>query len=655
MGPGPRWVRAALLIFLVAAPGRLEATSASAPVQVPAVPDSTAAPADSLAQDSLAVPPGVVPPDSVAIPPDSLAIIPDSIAADSVIPFVPRNLAAPPYGTVPGWATGVWEWDQEGLGSTRALTLLELLEEIPGVVPLRGGDYGQPSSATAFGGGAGDIRVFLDGVELPPLDGGVVDLSRVGIAGLERVRVERAPGHLRVELHSLRFVDPRPLSYLEVGTGDFDTNLFRGLFAHPNALGGTVAVSLDRIDTGGPQGNEPGVSFGAHIRHALFPLDGLGIAWELRRMTSTRPPEIWQPEEVTRTELGARATYEVAPWMRLGLSFQRSSLAVDEDEDDEVSVEPLVNEDARNQFGGHLFLERGSWWLDGEYRELGGTGWPSSVQSMAVGVTREEIGGASLRFERQSWSEEAPVSLHARAWSRPFYGLSVFGEVEDSRRGIPFWVAPDVPDEGEEPPEPPEPAPPVSFTDRLGLRGGGEFRRGAFFVGAAGLSIEADSLHPVGLPTDRGGAVTAGARRTGFEASAGVPLSFLLDGLSIVGHLQLWAREGEWRYLPEQIYQSRLTFHDTFFPSQNLEVWVDLGVRGRDPMIVPVLPESGTPTLEQVPFQQSWFGRLQIRVASARVFVLWDNFTLRPENQDYPGRLLPQTRAMYGVRWTMWN
>jgi len=639
-------VRAALLlVFAVGGHGRLEASPGAVRMQVPAVPDSAGA-------DSLAIPQ-----DTVFAVPGALAVdtlVADSLAADSVVVFVPRNLAAPPYGVLPGWATGVWEWDREGLGSTRALTLLELLEEIPGVVPLRGGDYGQPSSASAFGGGAGDLRVFLDGAELPPLDGGVVDLSRVGIAGLERVRVERGAGQLRVELHSIQFVDPRPLSYLEVGTGDFDTNLFRGLFAHPDALGGTVTVALDRLDTGGPQGNEPGVSFGVHVRHALFPLEGLGLAWELRRMTSERPPEIWEPSEVGRTEWGVRARYEVAPWIRVGLFYQRSSLAVDE-EDEVEAAEPLVNEDPRSQLGAQVFLERGSWWAEADYRELGGSGWPSSGQSLSGGVTRPEIGGMSFRLERQSWSDEAPVSMHARAWSRPFYGFSVFGEVEDGTRGVPFWVAPEATGDGEEPPEPPEPLPPLSLVKRRGLRGGAEFRSGRLFLGAAGLAIKADSLHPVGLPTDRGGAVTVGGNRTGFEASAGIPLSFLLDGLSAVGSLQLWNVDAEWRYLPEQIYQSRITFHDLFFPSQNLEVWADLGVRGRDPMLVPVLPELGGPTLEEVPFQQSWFGRLQIRVASARVFVLWDNLTLRPENQDYPGRLLPQTRAMYGIRWTMWN
>jgi hypothetical protein len=330
-------------------------------------------------------------------------------------------------------------------------------------------------------------------------------------------------------------------------------------------------------------------------------------------------------------------------------------LGVDENEDQNgggEATEFLVNEDARSQVGVQLFVEHGSWWAEGEYRELSGAGWPSSGQSLSGGVARPEIGGASLRVERQSWAEVSPVAFHARAWSRPFRGFSVFGELEDGDRGVPFWVAPEPSEEGE---EPQVPAAPVSVTARRGLRGGAEFRSGGLFLGAAVLAIRADSLHPVGLPTDRGGAVTPGGDREGFEASAGIPLSFLLDGLSAVGSLQLWDETEEWRYLPQRTYQSRLAFHDTFFPSENLELWVDLGVRGREPMLVPVLAESGTAALEDVPFQQSWFGRLQVRVASARLFVLWDNFTLRPENQDYPGRLLPQTRAMYGIRWTMWN
>jgi hypothetical protein len=117
-----------------------------------------------------------------------------------------------------------------------------------------------------------------------------------------------------------------------------------------------------------------------------------------------------------------------------------------------------------------------------------------------------------------------------------------------------------------------------------------------------------------------------------------------------------------WRYLPSQSYQASLSFHDTFYPTGNLEVWFDLGVRGRDPMAVPFMEEVAVgeegatrmvPTM--VPFYQSWFVRLQLRIVTVRAFIMWENFTIRQRNQDFPNRILPFTRSFYGVRWTLWN
>ena len=119
-----------------------------------------------------------------------------------------------------------------------------------------------------------------------------------------------------------------------------------------------------------------------------------------------------------------------------------------------------------------------------------------------------------------------------------------------------------------------------------------------------------------------------------------------------------------WRYLPTQSYQASLNFHDTFYPTGNLEVWFDLGVQGRDPMAVPFFEEVEVGVGEEgqvrsvpamVPFYQSWFVRLQIRIVTVRAFIMWENFTVRQRNQDLPGRILPATRSLYGVRWTLWN
>ena len=59
--------------------------------------------------------------------------------------------------------------------------------------------------------------------------------------------------------------------------------------------------------------------------------------------------------------------------------------------------------------------------------------------------------------------------------------------------------------------------------------------------------------------------------------------------------------------------------------------------------------------LVTVPFFQNWYIRVQVRVVTVRVFLGWDNFTLRRNNQNYPGRTLPFARSFFGLRWTMWN
>ena len=60
-------------------------------------------------------------------------------------------------------------------------------------------------------------------------------------------------------------------------------------------------------------------------------------------------------------------------------------------------------------------------------------------------------------------------------------------------------------------------------------------------------------------------------------------------------------------------------------------------------------------TLESVPFYQNWYGRMEARIVSVNVFIAWENFAIRRNLQNYPGRMLPITRAVYGIRWTMWN
>ena len=173
------WIAAALL-----APGSLRAQERGDTLPPP---DTAAVAPDSAAAD---------PDPETARQSDTLDVLPDSLRFDSLPPL---HRGAPT-----GFATAVWEWDRPELMATHAQTLLELLETVPGVVPLRGGDYGTPEIFSAFGLGGGGVRVYRDGLEVLPLDGSVPDLSRVPLLGVERdhtVRCVRRPGEIVMRQH----------------------------------------------------------------------------------------------------------------------------------------------------------------------------------------------------------------------------------------------------------------------------------------------------------------------------------------------------------------------------------------------------------------------------------------------------------------------
>ncbi len=574
-----------------------------------------------------------------------------------------RNLATPGAHLPEGWGRGVWVWDREALLATRALTLLELLELIPGIVPLRGGDYGQPSSVTAFGMGPGEVRVFLNGAELAPLDAGVVDLSQVGLGALSEVRVERRSGELRIELTGFRITDGRIYSLLEVGTGDLNTNLFRGTFAHPAAFGGNLVLTLDRMDTEGPFRQETGVQAGVQLRYDLFLRDESGISVDWRQMSARRPSEFWAPAQVNRRDLAIRGRHEL-PWgVRTEVYLHRSGAGLDEDRSG-AGADTLVSTDTRREVGTRLSWGDARLWTLGEGRFRSGEGWPERNLELRGGGALPRVGGLSAGVRRDTWNERSVTGYHARAWTEPRAGLSLFGELESGRRGIPvpIPIRPEIEEEegngngngnGEDDPE--DPFLP-SFMERTGYRGGVEFSRSGVYLTAAFLSQEVDSLFPHGIGMERGEALPqVGGSRTGFEVAGTLPLNRVLNGLSLVGHAQLWNENGEaWRYLPRENHEVRLRFHNVFLESRNLEVWTDIGRRSRGEMAVPLPLETGD-GFRTVPENGRWFGRLQIRVLDVHVFVVWDNFTYRDENQDYPERFLPVSRALYGVRWTLWN
>jgi hypothetical protein len=573
------------------------------------------------------------------IPPDSLAPVPepDTAAADTIYYNLPSLDVEPPAG----FATGVWIWDHSEIMESGANTLAELVAEVPGLITLLGGDYGTPAAISAFGTGGGGVRVLRDGFEVFPLEGGVADLQRVGLGGVVRVRLERSGGEMLVELNSHEYVEGRAYSLIEAGTGQLDTNMFRGMYADPTALRGSIALAIERVDTRGYGQNEGGNRTGTWFRYQLHRGNRMGLALEHRRMGSeTQVPSY--AASVSRTEWTVRARAEVVA----GLVFEgytgRSSHAVDD-------VRPAYDFEggSRWQHGARLAASGRGLWARAEYRAFSDDDMPAHRVDGASGYTAERL-GVTARVAQSSWGGTSVQSYRGAAWLTPLARVSLFGSWDSgtyaARSGPPLEVLP-------EPVPPlawptPPPGPTFSTTERTLLRAGGSLDLFGVALAAAALRTDADVHLPLGLELDRGAAAATGRARRGLEAWGSLPTPW--RSLRLEGSYQVWDEGGP--YLPRQIYRGALVFHKTYLESGNFELWWTLGVRGHDPMDVFV------PTgLETVPFYQSWHGRITARILTVRLFLGWENFTIRRNLQNFPGRVLPVTRSFFGLHWNLWN
>ena len=653
-------------------------------------------PPDSVGVDTLLVTPDSVLADTVfaqEVSPDTIPA--DSLAVDTVFYRMPQLRG----DRSTGWQPGVWEWDDEDILAVGANTLVELMAEVPGLVPLRGGDYGTPLGLTAFGVGGGGLRIVRDGFEVIPLEGSVPDLSRVGLGGIAHVRLERRMNELVVHLRTRQARSHEPYSLIEVATGDLDTNVFRGTYVDPSAFGGSLGVAIERADTRGPRGDEAGNRTGTWLRYQLHRGDRAGVGVEFRRMGSETEVPLYI-DQATRTDWVVRGRSLLAPGLTGEAYWGKSSYDA-EDVDTAFAREG----GSRSQGGLRLGFERAGLSAEGAYRLFGSDDLPGHRLEVNAGYTEARFGGAAGAWQRSGWDGTSTSNRVVSVWTRPLFGVSVFGSRESGTYGarrapllqrVPEAVS-DTTDttavaagdgvSGLSEPLPGDLA--FSMVDRSATRFGAQWAWRGITLSGARLEVEADSLLPTGLEFDRNGVAAPGGIRKGWEAFGRFPLPMLLEGLYVEGSLQQWEGQGlgadsvladptgeidepvvggadevePWTYLPERIYRGAFVYRKTLVASGNADLRVHLGVRGRDPMtvrqVVERVEDEETGETEvvfgQVPFYQSWYGTIQLRVVTVRIFIGWENFTVRRNLQDLPGRVLPRTRAVYGIRWTMLN
>lgn len=649
---------AAAVLVAVLLPGSLAA-------QDP--PDSLVADPDSL-QDSTQVS------DSVAVDSlgqDSLGV--DTLAVDSVPP--PSVMPTLPDPAPAGSLTGIWEWDREALMGTRAQTLWELLADIPGLVAVRSGDYGSAATVFPVGHSGGGLRLYYDGAEHLPLEGSVADLTRIPVSGLGGVRVIRRPGGVEVHLSRYVHASARPLSLIEAGTGDLDTNMLRATFSYPRALRGKMTLGLERLDTRGR--DTPGAVTGGWLRYSLHRGDRAGVGFEYRRMGTERDVFTEEPGSVSRSDWTVQGRWAPVD----GLLAEAWSTGASVVAGDSLEAFPYTAE-SRGQSGVRFSLGRGGLWGRATARFNDGEGIADRELAAELSAVWPRWGGVTARARRESWDEATGESFDLSAWVTPISYVALFAERGGGTRSVPYLkpLPPPEPDTLMDPGDPdttmvdPDSVgagPASRFTDRSGSRLGIRLAWRDIEVTGAMVSAEADSIWPTQLLFDRGGLVLPQPRRRGLEMTGRIPL--WPRGLYFLGEVQLWEAEDSAAtgllYFPEHQYRGSFTFHRQYFPTGNFEVWVDVGARGRAEMKVP-LPDPDAPGAvtgvdpasgdsvgvpSVVPFYQDWYFRLQLRVLNLNIFATVDNLTFRRNNQDVPGRLLPITRGFYGVRWTFWN
>lgn len=573
----------------------------------------------------------------------------DTAAADTVPeappPPPPRLPSLDPVGPT-GWEFGVWEWDRRALLMLPDVSLLDLLQRVPGITPVRVGAAGQPEGAAVLGAAAAGIRYILDGFELDPLTTPTFDPSRLSLLALERVRVERTVTGAVVRLETLSPTDPRPHSVVEAATGDVGVNLFRGIFLAPSVLGGPLAGGFERLASDAAGGSNRTVGW----LKWTFVRDSAGIQLEYRQSETDRTG-------FYEGFLGQRRDWALRARARLlGVTTEAYAGATTVEDDDGNLVlregTPQAGLRFHRAFEGPLPSAGRVALRFRDHPRLPGT--EAAVELWTGLGSWLRVGAEGVRGW---WDDAEPTgSLSARARLGPVLGFSAFGEMTLGDTPATRLLAP-----GDSL---------VLAPVREGLRVGGSFDRWGFHFGAAALRLQADEGAGFGVAFDPDAPRFAAGEAPALEALAVIPTGW--EPLWLEAWYLHAEPPGTWLYLPDDQWRVGLVYHDLPLPSGNLEIYSRLEHVFRGPMDTPCTSllacadTVGDPTVARIGANATTNFELTIRVVTVRAFFRWENVFLRRYQQDlpfgHPARpgdgdflALPGQRFVYGIKWEFWN
>jgi len=590
-------------------------------------------------------PPPAPPGDTARVPQDNIphadtipavaddtipAVAGDTIPADTLRPIV---VVAPlRAGEAAGWANGVWEWDRAALLRSTAVTLSDLLAQIPGVTPIRSGFWGHPEAVALPGGTGGLNEIYLDGFALDPLGSSTYDLSRLELVNLNRVRVERRGAGLRIELETVAPTEHQPYSLVEAGTGDYGARLFRGTFMTPHFLAGPLSLGIERLEGGGLFNAEPATTFAGWMKWVR----GIGSATvqlELRRNTVE-----WRtPDKVAmkgfRQDWVVRARTPLAQGLTAEAFLGGSSI------EDESAAGTL--EMSGLQGGVRAAYQGTNAWSSFSLRAREEQTLPGVEAELAAGARLPGRIDLSGDFTFADWRHgQQATAWGVRAGVEPIEGVRPFVEWSSGTRGIPGLR---------------DGADRALFAERDVLRAGAEVSWRGATLGAAWNRIEADAIADFGLPFDRTAAFLPGGKMQALELNGRVPLFW--RPLRLEGWLySRLSGDNHWIYLPPRTWRAAIAYYDKPLPSGNLEIDARLELSHRGGMLIPAVEDPAVgAVMAAVPGLTSLDLYLQIRILDVHAFVRWNNILHQLYQQDLPGRYFPGQRAFYGIKWHFRN
>jgi hypothetical protein len=563
---------------------------------------------------------------------DTLAADTALAAQDTVLPPAVLFPAMPISGTASA-ADGLWIWDHAALLREMPVTLVDLLERIPGVAVFRAGMFVQPEAAAAFGGTAGRMEIELDGYSLDPLTGSTTDLSRIPIGQLREVRVERRLDVLRIRLLTEQPTIGQPASRVEAGIGQPAADLFRGIFLAPHVIVGPLGAGVERLDTDGFQRREPASVFNGWAKWG-WTSERRGLQLEVIRTTLRREPDSPWPIDRVRQDLVLRGRNVFLPGL-LGEAYVGRASLREEPFEAADTEDVIALERATVQAGARLVYSSPFGTITGalRYRDLAALPQTEAQLDARFAVGPAAFGGAVTSFNWKSGEATAGYQLHGRV-GVPL--AAVFGEVTGGRRGAPNYREADEP----------------VLTERTGWRLGARLALGQRATGSIALvNLEQDPGLPFGLPFDSAAVPNATEPARGIEAFGRLVL--WPGWFALEGGATYWTRWDGWTYLPARAGRAALELHTLPLPSGNLEILGRLEAAYRSAM----LAYGAAPTDPQlVVLPRYWLvdGYLQIRIIDVRMFLRYEDL-LGNQIEELPGRIHRGPRLMYGVKWNLWN